>query len=67
MCLTAASVLNCNLTWTFVFTTSAGWVIREAIIPARMPQLKLASGAEEDLPMSGMQITENVHQRTPIL
>lgn len=61
MCRTAAEVLWCNFTWTFVFTTSAGWVMREASIPARTPQLKLASGAEEDLLMSGTGITENTY------
>lgn len=67
MCLTAAEVLNCNFTWTFVFTTSAGWVIREARTPARTPQLKFASGAEEDLLMSVMKIIENTIQRTSAL
>lgn len=48
MCLMASVVLSCGFTWTWVFTTSAGCVIREANTPARTPQLKLAKGAEAD-------------------
>lgn len=52
MYLTASAVLSCGLTWTCVLTTSAGCVIREASIPARIPQLKLARGAEGDVLIS---------------
>lgn len=61
MCLTASEVLNCNFTWTFVFTTSAGWVIREASTPARTPQLKLARGAEADPLISGTETVDKIH------
>lgn len=52
MYLMASEVLSCSLTWTFVFTTSAGWVIREASTPARTPQLKLVRGADADVLIS---------------
>lgn len=48
MCLIASVVPSCGFTWTWVLTTSAGWVIREASTPAKTPQLKLAKGAEVD-------------------
>lgn len=52
----ASAVLSCGLTWTRVLTTSAGWVIREARIPDRIPTVKLARGAEPDVQISCRKI-----------